>query len=149
MEGLESFFTSGQQLNLFLLSCIFGVPIGIFFDIFRTLRIIFKHCKAAVIIEDILFFMVYSIFIMCFTVVAARSEFRFYYCFGNLLGFILYYVTVGHLIVSFFRTVTEKIQKIISKPARCIMNLFTKTAKRSVKYVQMIKIRKKFKKTLD
>ena len=149
MEGLESFFTSGQQLNLFLLSCVFGIPIGLFFDVFRTLRIIFRHCKAAVIIEDILFFMVYGIFIMCFTIVAARSEFRFYYCFGNLLGFVLYYVTLGHIVTAFFRAVAEKIKKYISPPIHCFLHICTKKIKKIVEYVQIKKKQKNFKKTLD
>ena len=55
MEGLESFFTSGQQFGLFFVSCLFGVPIGIVFDMFRVLRMIFRHGRIAVIIEDILF----------------------------------------------------------------------------------------------
>ncbi|MBQ3567129.1 MAG: spore cortex biosynthesis protein YabQ [Oscillospiraceae bacterium] len=149
MEGLESFFTSTQQLNLFLISCVFGIPIGVFFDIFRTLRILFKHGKIAVIIEDILFFIIYGIFIMCFTITAARSEFRFYYCFGNLLGFILYYVTVGHIVVSFLRTVILKIKKILQKPIRKFTVLCLKVTKKIEKNLQTVKIRKKFKKPLD
>lgn len=149
MEGLESFFTSTQQLNLFLISCVFGIPIGVFFDIFRTLRILFKHGRIVVIIEDILFFIIYGIFIMCFTITAARSEFRFYYCLGNLLGFILYYVTVGHIAVSFLRTVILKIKKILQKPIGKFVRLCLKVTKKIRKNLQTVKIRKKFKKTLD
>lgn len=68
MEGLESFFTSGQQLRLFLLSCAFGIPIGIVFDIFRVIRMIIHHNKIAAALEDILFFCLYGVFLMCFTI---------------------------------------------------------------------------------
>lgn len=116
MEGLESFFTSGQQMNLFLISCIFGIPIGVLYDVFRTIRIIFRHNKIAVMAEDILFFAIYAVFTMCFTITAARSEFRFYYCLGNLLGFILYYITVGKAVVMFFKKTVGLLKKIIRKP---------------------------------
>ena len=45
MDGLESFFTASQQLRLFVLSCAFGIPIGILFDIFRVIRLFFPHGK--------------------------------------------------------------------------------------------------------
>lgn len=112
MEGLESFFTVSQQLKLFLLSCLFGIPTGIVFDIFRALRVIFPHGKAAVALEDILFFVLYGIFIMAFSSAAARSEFRFYYCIGNLLGFLIYHFTVGSVAVMIIRKLAEAIKKV-------------------------------------
>lgn len=146
MEGLESFFTSGQQLNLFLLSCLFGLPIGIFYDIFRVIRLIFKHGKIAVIAEDILFFIFYGIFLMCFTVTAARSEFRFFYVFGNLLGFILYYVTLGNIVLRFLRLITDKIKRLLKPPLKKIALICVKIINKFVGSCQNIKSGKK---TLD
>ena len=100
MEGLESFFTWSQQLHLFLLSCLFGIPLGILFDIFRVFRSIIPHGKIAVALEDLLFFGIYGIFLMCFTVTEARSEFRFFYSLGNLLCFVLYYVTFDSAVIN-------------------------------------------------
>lgn len=111
MEGLESFFTASQQLRLFLLSCLFGIPIGIVYDIFRTIRVVIPHGKILAALEDILFFALYGVFIMCFTVTAARSEFRFYFCAGNLLGFIVYFFTVGNLVVSVIKKIAVFIKK--------------------------------------
>lgn len=145
MEGLESFFTSGQQFGLFLVSCLFGVPIGIVFDIFRVLRMIFRHGRVAVVIEDILFFMLYGVFLMCFTITAARSEFRFYYCFGNLLGFILYFVTIGHFITGFLRKITESLKHFTKK---CAL-ICAKRTDKFVGYFKNKKIIKNSQKTLD
>jgi len=143
LEGLESFFTSGQQLNLFLLSCLFGIPVGIVYDIFRAFRIVFRHCKAAVIIEDIIFFMLYGIFIMCFTITFARSEFRFYYCLGNILGFILYYVTIGQLVSGFFKKTAEVIKKRLNIPLKKFVLMCGKFINKFVGSFQNIKSRKK------
>lgn len=111
MEGLESFFTASQQLRLFILSCIFGIPIGVFFDIFRTLRIVFPHGKLLVAAEDIIFFIFYSVFLMCFTITAARSEFRFYFIAGNLIGFTLYYFTIGKAVLKLFKKIAAIFKK--------------------------------------
>lgn len=124
MEGLESFFTSGQQLQLFLLSCAFGIPIGIVFDIFRVLRMIIHHNKIAATLEDILFFCLYGIFLMCFTISMARSEFRFYYCFGNLIGFTLYYVTLGSAVTKILRKIINFIKKILLRIFRPLIKKF-------------------------
>lgn len=73
MDGLESFFTASQQLRLFVLSCAFGIPIGILFDIFRVIRMFFPHGKILVAAEDILFFIFYGIFLMCFTITCGKK----------------------------------------------------------------------------
>lgn len=114
MEGLESFFTASEQLSLFVFSCLFGVPIGIFYDIFRVLRMIFPHGKILVAAEDILFFFLYGVFIMCFTIVAARSEFRFYFCAGNFLGFAVYYFTIGNAVTKVLRKTIMTIKKVLT-----------------------------------
>lgn len=114
MEGLESFFTVSEQLKLFLLSCLFGLPAGMCYDVFRTVRLMIPHKKWAVAAEDIVFFCLYAVFVMSFTVSAARSEFRFYFCLGNILGFTVYHFTVGNLIVHILKTFIMKVKKILN-----------------------------------
>ncbi len=151
MEGLESFFTASQQLKLFVLSCAFGIPIGIFFDIFRAIRIIFPHGKFIVALEDILFFISYAVFLMCFTITAARSEFRFYFCAGNLLGFIIYYFTVGNTVVAIFKKIVTVFKKgiyIVLRPINTkIVLLHEKNKNFIVKRFKNMPVRKKNTKT--
>ena len=114
MEGLESFFTASEQLRLFLLSCAFGIPLGILFDVFRVIRLIIPHGKILVAVEDVLFFCIYGVFLMSFVSAAARSEFRAYFCAGNLLGFALYYFTLGNTVVGLLRKLISLIKKGLS-----------------------------------
>ncbi len=147
MEGLESFFTVSQQLKLFLLSCMFGIPIGIVFDIFRTLRIIFPHGKIIIVIEDMLFFIMYGIFLMSFTVAAARSEFRAYFCIGNFLGFILYYFTVGNFVINIIKYIFMLFKRILcavfSPISKRFVLLYEKNRDFFCGSIQNAKIRKK------
>ena len=69
----------------------FRIPIGITFDIFRVIRAILPHNKIMVAIEDILFMFSYTAFVMCFSIVASRGEFRVFYIIGNILGFTVYF----------------------------------------------------------
>ena len=64
MEGLESFFTWSQQLHLFLLSCLFGIPLGILFDIFRVFRSIFLMERLLLPLKTF-FFLEYTVFFLC------------------------------------------------------------------------------------
>ena len=147
MDGLESFFTASQQLRLFVLSCAFGIPIGILFDIFRVIRMFFPHGKILVAAEDILFFIFYGIFLVCFTITAARSEFRFYFCAGNFLGFILYHFTLGNAVSSAIKKTVMVIKKglyIILRPvSRKIVLLCEKYTAFFVGSFKNIKLKKK------
>ena len=69
----ETFFTVNEQIKLFLICILFGFPIGLFYDIFRIIRIMIPHSSLAAALEDILFFSVYAVFITSFTYAAARS----------------------------------------------------------------------------
>lgn len=102
-------------MTLFLESVLFGIPLGILYDIFRNIRIIIPHSTLAVAAEDLLFFVFYSVFIMCFTYAAARSEFRMYFVFGNLAGFSAYYFTAGKQTVHIMSLISLHIRKIFKK----------------------------------
>jgi spore cortex biosynthesis protein YabQ len=151
MEGLESFFTVSQQLRLFGLSCLLGIPVGILFDIFRTFRIVFPHGKILVAIEDILFFFIYSVSLMSFTVVMARSEFRVYFCIGNFIGFVIYYFTVGNIVVNVIKTVINVVRRflymIFCPLGKIFVILCNKMQKKFVFKCLKLKITKKNSKT--
>ncbi|MGN1481760.1 spore cortex biosynthesis protein YabQ [Porcipelethomonas sp.] len=151
MEGLESFFTWSEQLRLFLLSCLFGIPVGIVFDLFRVFRMLIPHNKIAAAAEDLIFFCLYGIFLMCFTVTEARSEFRFYFCIGNFLGFALYFVTVGSAVTSVLRKIIMFIKKIFAMIFRPVVKKFVLICEKFraffVRTLQNLKIDKKNSKT--
>ncbi len=136
MEGLESFFTSTQQLSLFVMSCLMGLPVGLIFDLFRAVRMTFPHGKAAVIVEDILFFGLYSVLLMCFTTAFARSEFRFYYPIGNILGFTVYYLTIGSFISKLLRKIISFLKGLFGKPVKKIVPIYKKITSKFVRSFQ-------------
>lgn len=125
MLELESFFSVSQQAQLFLISCAFGIPLGILFDIFRVIRTILPHNTLLVAIEDILYMIIYAVFMTAFTIVCARGEYRFFYTVGNILGFAVYFFTAGNVIVEVIRKISGWVRKfflIILSPFEKIMH---------------------------
>lgn len=111
----ETFFTVSEQLKLFIICILFGFPLGLFYDIFRIIRIMLPHGTLATAIEDVLFFSVYAVFITSFTYAAARSEFRLYFTAGNLIGFCIHYFTSGKILTRFTVKTNLKIKSILRK----------------------------------
>ncbi|MGN0606435.1 MAG: spore cortex biosynthesis protein YabQ [Oscillospiraceae bacterium] len=120
---LETFFSVSQQTQLFLLSCLAGIPLGILWDIFRVIRTVFPHNTLLVIIEDALYMLIYAVFMTTFTIVMARGDYRFFYTIGNVLGFALYFFTVGNVILGVIRRIFGWIKSalfFISMPVKKI-----------------------------
>ena len=92
MMQLETFFTVTEQSQLLIDAILLGIPLGVCYDILRTIRLLLPHGKIAVAAEDIAFLLFYGGALLCFSVVLARGEVRGYYLLGSLLGFLLYYL---------------------------------------------------------
>ena len=144
MNVPETFFSVQEELFLFLLSCVSGVFIGIFYDVFRAIRLIINHNTFFVVIEDVIFLGCYAVFLSAFASVMARGELRFYFIIGNAIGFIIYFFTIGSVIIRSLK----KLFDFIFTPIKSLYVIFFNKAKAkfvgssklSVKYIKKIKI---------
>ncbi len=143
------------QTKNFLLSLGFGFLMGIFYDLFRIVRISISKGKTATIISDILYciFLCFALFLFCLTV--NEGEIRFYLLLGSLAGFFVYYFSLGIIIFSFSEQLITFIKKVIKSvfnvifyPFRFIFgklrNLFNKITAQSRKNTKNIKNKSKF-----
>lgn len=119
-----------QQTWMFLASVALGAVLGICYDVFRILRIALKHPTIAVLIEDILFFAVCAVATFCFLLAAGDGQLRAFILIGELIGAILYYCTIGVLVIGIskrmiaaIKWVLHSIWKILIQP---IYNLISK-----------------------
>lgn len=117
---METFFNVSEQTWLFLWSCVLGVGLGIVYDMFRVARVVLKHRKEAVFVEDFVFTVFSALAIFVYCTEKARGEVRFYIILGAALGFILYILTIGTLVV----TITKKIVMVIWKIIYTIYRIF-------------------------
>lgn len=123
MNVPESFFSVNEQLVLFGLSCVFGAVFGVLYDAFRALRIILPHNFWLVTVEDVIFMTSYAVFLPLFASAAARGELRFYFVIGNAIGFVLYFFTVGTVVISALKKlflIVGRLVDIIIRPFRII-----------------------------
>ena len=139
----ETYFTISEELVLFLYSVIFGALLGAIYDFFRALRSVLKHNFAAVFIEDCIFFVIYSVLLMCFAVMFSRSQVRLYYAFGNLLGFALYHFTLGNIILAVIRKIVFVIKNMVEKFCFLISKTSQKIVLKIVKNAENVRIGKK------
>lgn len=143
------------QTKNFLLSLGFGFIMGIFYDLFRIIKISISNGKIATIISDILYciFLCFSLFLFCLTV--NEGEVRFYLLTGAVAGFGVYYFSLGAIIFSFSENVICFIKKllksifnIISFPFRYVIgkirNIFNKLSVKHRKNTKNIKNKSKF-----
>lgn len=125
MNVPETFFSIQEELVLFLLSCLAGAFIGVFYDIFRTLRLMIKHNFFFVVLEDVLFLSCYAVFLSAFASVQARGELRFYFIIGNALGFTLYFFTLGSFVIHTLKKFFGLVGRIFS-PVKAVYVIFCK-----------------------
>ena len=126
---LETFFSVSQHTSLFLMSVVLGAILGIVYDVFRAIRIIFPPAAkdGAVIAEDILFCVICGFSLFFFSTLAARGQIRFFILLGASLGFMLYILTVGNIIIGILRlvfgTIYSGLRKVYSLIIERIVNL--------------------------
>ena len=127
------------HLGIFGFSIIFGAFLGIFYDIFRIIRIFFKCKFWNVFIQDIIYFFLSGVSTFLFILFINSGEIRFYILAGELMGFTLYYLTLGSLVYGIFYRFSRVIKKFFTKIFRA---LFV-PIKSSVGKIRLICLKKK------
>ena len=125
---LNTFFSVSQHTSLFLMSVVLGAALGILYDCFRVLRIVFPPAakRNAVIAEDIIFWIIYGFCIFCYAAAFARGQVRFFMFFGSLIGFVLYMVTIGNAVTGVIRKIFDAVYKILHKVYSLLIEPFVK-----------------------
>ncbi len=135
---LETFFSVSHQAGLFLASVVLGAVLGIVYDVFRALRIVFPPARksGAVFVQDMLFWLIYGAAVFCYSALAARGEIRFFVFLGSLAGFVLYILTVGNFIIGVLRWVFDTLygvlRKVYSITIERFVNLLRKKCQKAV-----------------
>ncbi|MCR4796303.1 MULTISPECIES: spore cortex biosynthesis protein YabQ [Ruminococcus] len=151
MRITETFFSVSEELRLFGLSCLMGAVVGAAYDVVRVFRLIAAHNGFLTAVEDIFFLMLYAVSLTAFSEAAARSEMRLYFVIGNVIGYALYYVTIGSVVMGTIRklfSVVGALLRLIFRPFRpCCAFLrkkataeFVRNSKNIVKPIKKIKI---------
>lgn len=144
-------YEQSEQLNLFLLSLGAGFVLGVVYDILRAVRLTISKGKVIIFIFDILYFLIFSLATFLFFLAVNKGEFRSYMIFGEILGFVFYYVSFGIAAKSFTDAFVKAIHacfsslyKIILMPFKAIFRVISEI---KCKFSQFFKkLRKKYEK---
>ena len=125
----------------FLYSLLLGAVIGIIYDIFRIIRMIFNNGKILVFFEDIVFFCIVIVLSTSFIMIAGDGALRGIYLIGELCGAVLYFCTISVFVLKLIKKIIVKIKKIILKITepvkiklrKIIVNIKQKNSKPKVK----------------
>ena len=122
-----------NEIKLFLIFCLSGLLIGIFYDIFRIIRRSFKISDLHTYIEDIIFGIFTGLFLIFIIFIYNDGSIRLYMFIGIFLGLILYLVTISKYFVKFnvfiikiVKNFISKIFKIMLYPFKIIRKLLNK-----------------------
>ena len=133
-----------EQTAVFLWSLLFGFFLGIFYDIFRIIRIAFSLGRVIILVQDILFWSVCGILTFMFFFFAQSGEVRIYIIIGELLGAVAYYFTLGvivikssRVIINFAKRVIYRTLFIITTPVRFFIRLLSPIARRSARKLRV------------
>lgn len=130
----ENISSTLQQCGVFFIA---GVVMGLFYEVFRTLRLAVRHHAAVVFIEDILFFSLCGVVSFIIALTVGIGYFRVYYAVFEILGAGFYFLTLGRVINFLLKKVIKGIKRffyaIYKKMSPKVENAFVASAKKTKK----------------
>lgn len=126
----EAFMTVPQQAELFLLSVIMGAVFGVIYDVFRAARVVIPPLRRAVptAVCDILFFVICGVGIFLFSLTFAGGSLRGFFWVGALIGWAIYFFTIGSLILGIIRGIFGGLYKLIGSAAAAVIKRHKKNS---------------------
>lgn len=103
------------QLEIFEASLLFGGIMGALYDVFRIIRLFFRCKFWNIFIQDVIYFFILGVSTFLFILFINSGEIRFYILAGEIIGWIIYYITLGSLIYNTFNKFSKIIKKFFAK----------------------------------
>ena len=120
-------FDRDAQFSVMMMSLGVGFVLGLFYDLVRTLRLLFTKSKAAVFVFDLLYFAVFAFCSFLFMLAVNKGEVRLYIILGEFAGAAVYYFSFGaaavkvtNAAVRIIKTAAEKIFAFFALPFKAI-----------------------------
>lgn len=100
-----------------------GILICLTYDIFRALRKSIKTSDLATYIEDIIFFIIVSIFLIYLIFIVNDGSIRGFIFIGLILGGVLYYFTLSKYFMKISIFIFTFLKKILLAPIRLVLKI--------------------------
>lgn len=113
--------TIGEQTRLFLLSLLVGAGLAALYDLFRILRVAFVCGKGLVAFQDILYWLLCAFATFTFVLCLNQGAVRFYILLGEGLGWVIYHLTLGSLVMACSHGVIALARRLAGVVDRCFL----------------------------
>lgn len=142
-----------SQIIIFLFSMLLGAFLSLVFDGFRISNAVLKVNLKRIFFEDVIYFILSAIITFTYILVVNSGEIRVYIIFGEVLGWIIYRLTIGKFIYKFILIVVKFLSKWFSKlkkyviskiPKDKIRKLIGKIKNKKPKFIKSSKPKRKF-----
>lgn len=131
-----------NQIFVLLAFVIYGVFIGIVFDLFRILRKTLKTNYFITCFQDIIFLIFFGISLIFMIFKYNSGEIRWYIFLGLFLGLLLYLKTLSVIFIDVSIKICSFIVKIVLFPIKKLIKLIKELIFRPISFI-IINIRKK------
>ena len=118
---------------VFLSALVFGMALGLVYDIFRIFRIMVRCSKTAVLFQDIFFFLICALSTFLFLLYTNSGEIRLFVLIGEVLGAVFYYFTIGTLVI--------KSAAVVIKAVRAALRFLARLIYRPVRFLVLLVLR--------
>ena len=111
----EMSFTLEEETQIYLLSVLLGVALGLLYDLFRAVRVVFPHNKAFTAVEDVIYaaLVCFSAFVFA---TGLTGKLRGFTVFGMFAGFTLEHFAVGNPVMLLLRKLVGVLKRRFIKP---------------------------------
>lgn len=106
MESLNA-----QDTALLLNSILLGFGFGLYYEIFRFIRLAVPHRGWMVFLEDLVFFLPITFVFILFTFAFSDGTLRWFSFFGVWMGFFLYLATLGKILFYFAEQILALVRR--------------------------------------
>ena len=103
-----------SQPVIFGYACLFGAVLGVYYDLFRIIRLLTASERRHVFFQDVFYLVTCGVLTFLFTFATNKGEIRFYILAGEVMGWCVYYLTVGALTLRFATFVVKVLEIIVS-----------------------------------
>lgn len=115
--------TLEAQTQAFIYSCVLGMILAVIYTAMGVIKIISPPGKRLLFVMDVLFMLVCTFATFFYSVATTWGSLRYYVVFGELIGFFLFYLFVGELILKCSKAIVgffTKIYFFITNPFRIL-----------------------------
>jgi spore cortex biosynthesis protein YabQ len=109
------------QTRQFLLCLGFGFALGVVYDVFRVLRLLINRRGAlALAVQDVLYCLLCTALSFFFFLSTGDGVLRFYSLLGEIIGWLIYYVSLGTVVLRCSEWVVKQLRKFFAALERLL-----------------------------